>query len=439
MKPTEHPPSTSDVGVGVGVTVDEPSYRAVLSLRDFRNLYCGEVISLLGDWFNTVAVYTLVQATTDRATAVAGVLVVRTLPTFLVSPIAGPLIDRFDRRALLLIADVARALAVLGLLLAYRAESLAGVYGALTFLMLFTGLALPAKNAVLPMVVGPGQLSAANALAGGSWSVMLALGAALGGVVTDWLGVEAALLVDAGTYAVSYAFLSRLPRLPPPASTEESRRKAGFIAGLGYLARTPRVAALVALKPLLALPMGAVALIPLYGKAHGGAAAAAFTGGLFAARGVGALVGSLGPRTFVPDSGAGLRGAVVVGYLSMAAAYAWTAWAGSFVGVALGFGVAAIGSGTVWVFSGTLLQREADAGFHGRVFATELGLMTLVVSASSLVVGWGVDAGYSLARMAGLAAAAALAAAIIAAATNLWGARAQARRSASTSPSATRA
>ena len=50
-------------------------YRAVLSRPHFRNLYLGEVVSLLGDWFNTVAVYTLVQAATDRAAAVSAVLV----------------------------------------------------------------------------------------------------------------------------------------------------------------------------------------------------------------------------------------------------------------------------------------------------------------------------------------------------------------------------
>ncbi|MCA9549978.1 MAG: MFS transporter [Myxococcales bacterium] len=395
-------------------------YRAVLSRPHFRNLYLGEVVSLLGDWFNTVAVYTLVQAATDRAAAVSAVLVVRTLPTFLVSPIAGPLVDRFDRRTLLLVADVARAVAVLGLLMAYRSQSLPLVYGALTLLMVFTGLAIPAKNATVPMVVGPGQLSAANALAGGSWSVMLALGAALGGVVTEALGVQAALLVDAATYLVSFAFLSRLPRLLPPAETAESKARAGFKAGIGYLWRTPKVAALVALKPLLALPMAAVALIPLFGKAYGGAAAAAgFTGALFAARGLGALVGALGPRTFVPDSAAGLRRAVVVGFLTMAVAYLAASTAESFVGVAFGFAVAAMGSGTVWVFSGTLLQREADGAFHGRVFATELGIMTLVISGTSMLVGGAVDAGFTLSQVLAGAGAAAGVAATLAAAGNL--------------------
>ncbi len=386
-------------------------YRAVLAQRDFRRLWFGEVTSYLGDWFNTIAVYTLVQSLTSSAQALAAVVVVRTLPNFLMTPVAGPLVDRFDRRSLMLVSDVARALCVLALLLAHRFESLTGVYVSLTVLMLFTGLAEPAKRAALPMVVGAGQIASANALTGGSWSVMLALGAALGGLVTQWLGVTAALLVDAATYLVSFAFIAGLPRLRPPKMGD---RKKTFIAGVAYLRRSPGILALTSLKSLMALPMGGVLLIPLYGVAYGGLEVAAFTGTLFAARGFGALLGSLGLRPFVPDRPGIQRAVVVAGLAVLAVGYGVAALAAGYAQVVVGLTVAAVGSGAVWVFSGTLLQQEADPEFHGRVFAIEWGGMTLVASIMSWLAGIWVDSGMPLSQVAGWVAVLAAFAATVA-------------------------
>lgn len=387
-------------------------YRAVLAQRDFRRLWFGEVTSYLGDWFNTIAVYTLVQSLTSSAQALAAVVVVRTLPSFLMTPVAGPLVDRFDRRTLLLVSDVGRAVCVLALLVAHRFESLAGVYAALTVLMAFTGLAEPAKRAALPMVVGAGQIASANALTGGSWSVMLALGAALGGAVTQWLGVTAALCVDAATYLVSFAFIAGLPALRPPQL--ESAAKKTFVAGLQYLRRSPGILALACLKSLMALPMGGILLIPLYGAAYGGLEVAAFTGTLFTARGFGALLGSFGLRPFVPDRPGIQRVVVVAGLAVLGLGYGWAALAPGFTQVVVGLTVAAMGSGAVWVFSGTLLQQEADPEFHGRVFALEWGGMTLVASVMSWLAGVWVDSGMPLAQVAGWVAGLAVFAATVA-------------------------
>lgn len=400
--------------------MSDAGYRAVLKNPGFRRLWLGEVTSYLGDWFNTIAVYSLVQSLSGSAQAVAAVLLVRTLPSFLMTPIAGPLVDRVDRRRLLLFADVARALTVGLLWLAHEAQSLPGVFGALTLLVIFTSVAEPAKTAALPMIVPAHQLSSANALAGGSWSVMLALGAALGGVVTQWLGVSVALAVDAATYLVSFAFFWRLPVLAPGSRAVADER---FSAGLRYLLRAPRILALTALKPLLALPMGAVALIPLYGAAYGGAAAAAFTGGLYTVRGLGALLGSFGLRPLIPDRPGTQRAVVVAGLATLAVGYGAAAIASGISGVALGYGLAAVGGSAVWVFSGTLLQQEADPAFHGRVFAVEAGAMTLVTAGSSWLAGAWVGAGQSLPEVTRAVAGGALVAAMMAGLMLFAGAR----------------
>src|SRR5258706_5624194 len=81
--------------------------------RDFRLLYFGSLISLGGDWFLTVALLDLVLQLTGSATLASLMLLCQTLPIFLVTPIAGRAVDRLDRRKLMIVVDLLRAIACL--------------------------------------------------------------------------------------------------------------------------------------------------------------------------------------------------------------------------------------------------------------------------------------------------------------------------------------
>ena len=89
---------------------------------NFRRLWLGDVASHLGDWFNTIALFTAVERLSGSTQAVVGVFVAKMLPIVAMTPVAGPLIDRFDRRRLLVITDIARAVCALGLIAAYRVD-----------------------------------------------------------------------------------------------------------------------------------------------------------------------------------------------------------------------------------------------------------------------------------------------------------------------------
>src|SRR5215212_191983 len=84
---------------------------------NFRLLFFGQTISQLGDWFNAVAVYALVLDLTGSATAVAWMMIVQFLPVAVVGPVAGVVVDRVDRRRLMIIADLLRGALVLVMLL----------------------------------------------------------------------------------------------------------------------------------------------------------------------------------------------------------------------------------------------------------------------------------------------------------------------------------
>ena len=94
--------------------------------RNFRLLFIGQTISQLGDWFNAVAVFALLLDLTGSATAVAWMMIVQFLPMAIVGPLAGVVVDRVDRRRLMIAADVVRGVLILGLLLVPRGRTRSG-------------------------------------------------------------------------------------------------------------------------------------------------------------------------------------------------------------------------------------------------------------------------------------------------------------------------
>lgn len=367
--------------------------------RHFRRLWLGELVSFTGDWFNFIALYAAVQGLSSSGKAIAAVMVAKTLPIFLVAPIAGPIVDRFDRRKLMVFTSVARALCGAALVGSYLAGSLVGLYACTVLMMCGTGLAVPTKNAVLPMIVPRADVAAANALSGGTWSAMLAIGAALGGVATAYLGITAAFVIDACTFVVAALLFVSLPPLPPP--TDEAPEKVTFSAGLAYLRRNPYIAALASCKWMMQLSGGLVVLIPFYGTVvFSGASGSVFVGGLFAARGVGALVGSLVLRRLFGDAPATMRKLILVAFVVEGASYALLSQSTQYWHAIGGYFGAALGQSAVWVFSGTLLQIEGDPAYHGRVFGIEFGLNTLVLGGMSFLAGAALDWGYGFEQVA---------------------------------------
>ena len=366
---------------------------------DFRRLWLGNLVSFIGDWFNIIALYTAVQGLSSSAQAIAAVMVAKMLPPFLVTPLVGPIIDRVDRRKILIFTDLARAACAAGLAASYLSDSIAGLYICTAILMALGGLALPAKSAVLPMLVPAHHLVVANAIGSGTWSAMLALGAALGGVATETLGIASAFLLDALTFLLAAAWFLGLPRLRPSAGSQIGA--GGFREGLRYLANHHYVLVLTCIKPVLGALGGAVVLIPLFGNgAFQGQSGPLYVGLLFAARGFGSLLGSLGVRFMGANEPRAMRRAIAGGFAMIGASYLALGWIDAFWATAVCFFTAMAGNNTIWVFSGTLLQLETDKSYHGRVFALEFGVTTLVMAGSSWVVGAAVDSGISMLTVA---------------------------------------
>ena len=81
--------------------------------KGFRQLWLGQVVSQMGDWFNTIALYTIILNLTGSGRDIGLLMVARFLPSFVFGPISGVLADRFSRRSIMIISDLLRALLVL--------------------------------------------------------------------------------------------------------------------------------------------------------------------------------------------------------------------------------------------------------------------------------------------------------------------------------------
>src|SRR3982074_1907439 len=135
------------------------SYVSILrNNRDFRLLYIGQAISQLGDWFNAVAIYALLLDLTGSATAVAWMMIVQFLPVAIVGPLAGVVVDRVNRRRLMIVTDLLRGCLVLVLLVIRRPDQVWVRYVVIAIAVGAQAFFEPARTATIPNMTSPEEL-----------------------------------------------------------------------------------------------------------------------------------------------------------------------------------------------------------------------------------------------------------------------------------------
>ena len=208
-----------------------PYFSVLRTNRNFRLLYIGQTISQLGDWFNSIAVYALLLDLTGSATAVAWMMIAQFVPLAVASPIAGVVVDRFDRRRIMITADIARGVLIFGLLFVRTAGQVWIAYAVMGLTFAATSFFEPARTATIPNLTSADELMPANALSSATWSAMLAIGASVGGLVTAVAGRNIAFVINALSFFASAFFISRTRyNAKPPASV----RPAGLLHSPGY-------------------------------------------------------------------------------------------------------------------------------------------------------------------------------------------------------------
>ena len=377
--------------------------------RNFRLLWLAQIVSELGDWFYTLAVYNLLlELTGSRAQSVGLAVVLQVLPSTLISPTAGVVNDRVRRKLVMITADVARFFIVLSMLFVRTRGMVWLVYPLLFFENLGVGFFEPAHTSSIPNIVPERQVLTANALASITWSFCLAMGASLGGVAAAWLGRDAVFVLNAFSFLGSAWLIGRMKFDEPHAEGLPPLRAAHLfeftpiLDGFRYIGSDRRLFATVFVKAgggLLGannvlLPVLAERVYPAHfgGLDHSRASLLGMSM-LMGARGVGALLGPLAGGRWARDHHSRLRTGMLAGFLLACAGYVVLGSYASLGVAILAVMAAHAGTSTNWVFSSTLLQVYTDDRFRGRVFSADYGLCMLTISASSYLAGVALDSG----------------------------------------------
>lgn len=363
--------------------------------RGFRFLWLGQVVSQMGDWFDTIAVYTIALRLTGSSRSVALIMVARFLPSVVMGPLSGVVADRFSRRSIMITADLLRAIVVLGFLLVRRPDQMWLVYVLTVLQLAFAAFFEPAKTAAIPSIVSDRELVSANAIASVTWSAMLTIGAAIGGLVAGWFGTNVAFILDSLTFVASAMLIATVtfPRRPARAKAKLTIGKAlgltDTLEGARYVKNRSRVFAYLMVKPAWGMGGGILTLLAVFGERVfpiGGKTATGI-GVLFTARGIGTAVGPIVARRWAGETRKQMQNAIGIAFLIGGVFYFAFGVSRNFLLALLFLAIAHTGGSILWVFSTVLLQREVEDKFRGRVFAAELALLTLTMAASNYLVG----------------------------------------------------
>jgi MFS family permease len=363
--------------------------------RSFRQLWLGQVVSQMGDWIDTIALYTIILKLTGSGRDVGLLLVARFIPSFFFGPISGVIADRFSRRTIMIVSDILRAWVVLGFLFVRRPDQLWIIYVLTVFQLGLSTFFEPAKTAAIPSIVEDHELVAANAISSVTWSAMLTIGAAVGGFITGWFGTDVAFILDAATYLLSAALIASI-RVPKRKKRERQKVSLGrllgiteTIEGIKYVKDRPRVLASLLVKPAWGFGGGILTLLAVFGERifPVGKDAAQGIGVLFAARGIGTAVGPIVARRIAGEGNRRMQASIGIAFVIGGVFYILFGSATSFIFALVVLGIAHCGGSILWVFSTVILQRAVADNFRGRVFAAELALVTLTMAASNYVTG----------------------------------------------------
>ena len=361
----------------------------------FRRLWLASVISMLGEWFNTIALFLLIFKYTDSEFLLGILFTIRMLCFALLQPISGLLADRFNRKYIMIWSNIFQIFLALGFLAVDGPEDIPWMLGLSGVMMLLHGAYVTAERAALPNIVSKENLATANALDAASWSTALCIGAMLGGIVVEYHGTDTAFIIDAFTFLLGAILL--VPLTIPQSFDEElsgplfSTAFTNIRNGWRRVAKEARLLRIVFAKASWNIAGGGLAgvFLVVAGSDIDGFGVALGFGLFFFARGIGTGTGPILARKFLTNQE---KWPLLIGILVMISGVFYF-----FVGYTLGISVwltvflvilAHSASGANWVLSTILTQMWVEDEIRGRVFSIDMLIMSLAFSLSSACAGY---------------------------------------------------
>jgi hypothetical protein len=383
--------------------------------RNFRLLWMAQIVSELGDWFYSLAIYSFLLELTGSAQVVAFAFLMQVFPQVVMSPTAGILNDRLSRRKLMIFADLARAVIVLSMLLVRSRDNLWLLFVLLAMETICWAIFEPGSRAVIPSITSGDETAIANAIASATWSVNFAVGAALGGVAGVAFGRNTVFVLNSLSFVASAMLLSRMRFTESHASEMAPLRPRDLVDfssiadGMRYVKRDPRLVATICVKAGIGLMGANWVILPVLGERVFPLRLAALTAqqsatlgmsALFASRGAGAIVGAFATGLSAGTSSGRLRRAITWAFIAAATGYLLLGVVGSLWLACMVLVLGHAGGSAAWTASTTLLQQQTEDKYRGRVFSTEFALSMLMLSIVSYGAGLLTDAGMNVQTLA---------------------------------------
>jgi MFS family permease len=352
----------------------------------------GQVVSEVGDHFNNIAVMSLAMQHKNPGLVVTGVFLARAIPMLAAGPIAGVLLDRLDRRRVMIASDLTRAVIAIAFILSIYRSSPLLLYLLSAALMFASPFFTAGRNSILPVIATPEELHAANTMTQTTSWASLTVGAFLGAVGAQY-GFKVAFAFNALSFVISALCISRLKRPGGfrPVNTERKRKESGLVQyrdGLRYMRSAPLVFGIAMLSMGWATGGGAAQILfSLFGEKVFNAGPMGI-GVIWGFAGIGLLIGGsiaywLGKRlSFVQ-----YKRTIAIAYVIHGGSYIvfsqmpTIAWACVFITLSR----AAIAVSAVLNFS--QLLRHVEDQYRGRVFATLESLQWSTMMLSMMAAG----------------------------------------------------
>lgn len=377
-------------------------WRLLRENPEFSKLWVAVVVSLMGDWFSTVVLAALVvQFSEGSGLAVSIFLALRSIAPLIFTPLAGVLLDRFNRKHILIISNIVRAFVVPLYLLASNSDTLWIIYVVTVIHFMLASVSEPGQAALLPSLLKPTAIIEGNTFFSVTWSVMLAVGSFAGAFYAYLFGPTAAILADAVTFALAaglIAWVNYEPELGRKQQKEleiEAKHEVedtSFGEGLRYIGKTPEILWALFVKfgqsfanvdTIMTIFGAQIFLIGTQGELSLGA--------LFFALGLGTMAGPILSNRFNDGTVKQMRRLILLGFVFGAIGWPLLGWGASLFIVAIGIFLRGMGASINWTYSNVIIQKTAPDAKLGRMFSMDMLGFYIAATSATLLHGWLID------------------------------------------------
>ncbi|WP_088321461.1 MFS transporter [Bacillus wiedmannii] len=360
------------------------SYGTLLKTnKNFKRLFYAQTLSVLGDWFHTVALLTFVYSITESPFMVALTMISKGLPQLLLSPFIGGIVDRFSKKNIMIFTDITRGILILTYLLAsYNIEI---IFIANICLSVLSCLFEPAKQATLKNIVHQNHFVTANSLSSTMNGFMSIMGASLGGILAQSLHIEFAFLINSLSYFISAYFIYTMS---VPSHDICNKKRAFFTDikdGYTYILQTKIILTLI----LVGISWGMIGgayqlLLTIYAERifHTN------IGILYTVQGAGLMIGSLLVTLYMSHSKEKMKKAFGWAYFLQGIFFLGFILSDQLIIGIIALFCMRIAGGIIVPLDTTLLQTYTHENMMGKVFSFHYSIYGSLIQLSMFITGW---------------------------------------------------